>query len=318
VQIKSGLLVLSALAAALIGVSPASSADAVRLLSARPGWQMISPWYAKDLGLFAKHNVDIKHTSLDSSSSVMEAFVSGQGDMALANVGTSVNAFFRGVPLRILQSTPGSDYPVIATQGAIKTLADIKGKKIAIWSVPNDASLAFDKVMKAKGLTAGTDYTYVRVPVQNVCDTVKRDQADVGLLFEPYASFCLLNGAHRVAPVGTVSFDPPKLVASSVLIVNADFLKKNPEAVKNVMAAHNDSVVWAKANKKEAVASLAKYSGQPADAVALSYDSVNFDLTIDRGYHDLLLKRYLEAGLIKQAPSESELKTLYQTDLSKH
>ena len=316
-HIKTGLLVLSALVTALFGVTPASAADSVRLLTARPGWQMISPWYAKDLGLFAKHNIDIKHTALDSSSSVMEAFVSGQGDMALVNVGTAVNAYFRGVPLRVLAGTPGSDYPIIAANASIKTLADIKGKKIAIWSVPNDASLAFDKTMKAKGLTAGTDYTYVRVPVQNICDTVKRNQADIGLLFEPYASYCLLNGAHRIAPVGSASFDPPKLVASSVVIVNADFLKKNPEAVKNALAALNDSVVWAKSHKKEAVASLAKYSGQPADAVALSYDTVNFDLSIDRGYHDILLKRYLEAGMIKKAPSESDLKTLYQTGLLK-
>lgn len=316
-RIKSGLLAISAIAAAIFGGSPASAAETVRLLTARPGWQMISPWYAKDLSLFAKHHVDVKHTALDSSSSVMEAFVSGQGDMALVNVGTAVNAYFRGVPLRILAGTPGSDYPVIATNKSIKTLADIKGKKIAIWSVPNDASLAFDKVMKAKGLTAGTDYTYVRVPVQNICDTVKRDQADIGLLFEPYASYCLLTGAHRVAPVGTVSFDPPKLVASSVVIVNADFLKKHPEATKNTLAALNDAVVWAKSHKKEAVASLAKYSGQPADAVALSYDTVNFNLAIDRGYHELLLKRYHEAGLIKKLPSKSDLKVLYQTGLLK-
>jgi ABC-type nitrate/sulfonate/bicarbonate transport system substrate-binding protein len=317
VHIKSGLLVLCAIAATVFGGSPASSAETVRLLTARPGWQMISPWYAKDLGLFAKHNVDIKHTALDSSSSVMEAFVSGQGDMALVNVGTAVNAYFRGVPLRVLAGTPGSDYPVIAANQSIKALPDIKGKKIAIWSVPNDASLAFDKVMKAKGLTAGTDYTYVRVPVQNICDTVKRDQADIGILFEPYASYCLLNGAHRVAPVGTVSFEPPKLVASSVLIVNADFMKKHPAATKDTLAALNDAVIWAKSHKKGAVDSLAKYSGQPADAVALSYDTVNFDLAIDRGYHDILLKRYLEAGMIKKAPSESDLKTLYQTGLLK-
>jgi len=247
----------------------------------------------------------------------MEAFVSGQGDMALANVGTSVNAYFRGVPLRVLAGTPASDYPVVAASPSIKSLADLKGKKIAIWSVPNDASLAFDVVMKKQGLAAGTDYTYVRVPVQNVCDTVKRGQADSGILFEPYASFCLLNGAHRVAPVGTVSFDPPKLVASSVVIVNADFLKNHAAAVKSVLAALNDAVVWAKEHKKEAVDSLAKYSGQRADAVALSYASVNFDLTIDRGYHDILLKRYLDAGLIHKAPSADDLKTLYQTDLLK-
>ncbi len=115
--------------------------------------------------------------------------------MAVANVGTSVNAFFRGVPLRILEGTPASDYPVMAMSPAIKSLADLKGKKIAVWSVPSDATLALDTLAKKQGLIAGTDFTYVRVPAQNVCDTVKREQADVGITFEPYASSCLLNGA---------------------------------------------------------------------------------------------------------------------------
>jgi len=304
-------------AAVLVG-SPARSAETVRILTARPGWQAISVWYAKDLGLFAKHKVDVQHTSLDSSPSVMEAFVSGQGDLAIANVGTSVNAFFRGVPLRILAGTPASDYPIMTVSPAIRGLADLKGKKIAVWSVPSDATLALDTLAQKNGLTAGTDFTYVRVPAENVCDTVKRGQADVGIVFEPYASACLLGGARRVAPAGTVSFDPPKLVSSSVIIANADFLDSHAEAVKAALQALDEAVSWAAKSKAEAVQSLAKYSGQPSNAIALSYDSANFDISIDRGYHDILLKRYEEAGLIKRAPTAADLKTLYQTDLLKH
>ncbi len=298
----------------LIGL-PVRAEDAVRLLTARPGWQAISVWYAKDLGLFAKHHVDVKHTSLNSSSSVMEAFVSGQGDMAVANVGTSVNAYFRGVPLRILDGTPASDYPLMTTSSTIKSIPDLKGKKIAVWSVPSDATLALGTLAKKQGLTADTDFTFVRVPAQNVCDTMKRNQADAGIVFEPYASACLLSGAQRIAPSGTISFDPPKLVSSSVVIVNSAFLEKNPQAVKNVLMALDEAVSWAAKNKDQAVQSLSKYSGEPSNAIALSYDSANFSTKIDRGYHDILLQRYREAGLINRAPTEAEMKTLYQTNL---
>lgn len=310
-------LVLFAFAALLIS-GPARAADAVRFVTAKPGWQVISVWYAKDLGLFAKHHVDIKHTSLDSSSSVMEAFVSGQADMAVAHVGTSVSAYFRGVPLRILDGTPASDYPLMTMSSAIKSLADLKGKKIAIWSVPSDETLALDTLEKKQGLTAGTDFTYVRVPAQNVCDTIRRGQADVGITFEPYASACLLNGARSIAPPGTISFDPPKLVASSVVIVNVDFLAKNPDTVKAVLLALDDAVSWAAKNKDQAVQLLAKYSGEPSNAIALSYDTANFNTRIDRGYHDILLARYREAGLIQRAPTEADMKTLYQTGLVQH
>ena len=298
-------------------IASVHAADTVRILTARPGWQAISVWYAKDLGLFAKHNLDIKHIALDSSPAVMEAFISGQGDIAIANVGTAVNAYFRGVPLRIVAGTPASDYPIMAIVPSIKVLADLKGKKIAIWSVPSDATLALDIVAKKQGINPASDFTYVRVPAQNVCDTVKRSQADAGIVFEPYASACLLDAAHRVAPAGTVSFDPPKLVSSSVVIVNTDFLKQHREAVKATLQALDEAVSWAAKHKDEAVVSLAKSSGQPEKAIALSYDSANFDVSIDRSYHDILLERYEQAKLINRVPTADELKALYQIDLVK-
>lgn len=298
-------------------IAPAYSAETVRFLVARPGWQTISVWYAKDMGFFAKHNVKVQLLSLDSSSSVMEGFVSGQGDIAIANVGTSINAYFRGVPVRIVAGTPGSDYPIMTMSQSIHGISELKGKKIAVWSVPNDATLALNTLAQKKGLKP-SDYTYVHVPAQNICDTLKRGQVDVGIVFEPYASACLLNGAHRVAPPGTISFEPPKIVSSSVVIVNSDFLKKNSSAVKATLEALDEAVKWASKNKSKAVQLLGKYSGQPEKAIALSYDSVNFNIGIDRKYHDVLLKQYREAGFIQRAPTAADMKALYQTHVLKH
>ena len=100
-HIRSGLLAsLLAFVAAPLAGAPCIRLTRSALFTARPGWQAISVWYAKDLGLFAKYNVDVKHTSLNSHPAVMEAFISGQADMAVANVGTAVNGYFRGVPFK--------------------------------------------------------------------------------------------------------------------------------------------------------------------------------------------------------------------------
>jgi NitT/TauT family transport system substrate-binding protein len=314
-QMNRRFLTVAALAALVVSTSNAYAADTVRLLTARAGWQTFPAFYAKDFNVWSKKGIDVKHTALDSSASVMEAFVGGQADMAVVNVGTAVNAFFKGVPLRIVGGTAASDYPVFAVSGDIKTLADVKGKKIAIWSIPSDATLALDATLAKSNLQPGRDYTYVRVPAPNVCDTVERGQADVGVVFEPYASACLLKKAKRIAPAGTVSFDPPKIVASSVLVVNANFLEKNKAAVKAVVDAMTEAMDWAKKDKPAMVALLSKHSGEPADAIALSYDAANFDLAIDSDYHNKLLQRYQDAKLIQKTPSAAELKTLYQTDL---
>ena len=308
-------LAWTALALLIAAGTAANAADQVRLLTARAGWQTFPAFYAKDFDVWSKKGIEVKHTVLDSSASVMEAFVGGQADMAVVNVGTAVNAFFKGVPLRIVGGTAASDYPAFTISPDIKSLADLKGKKIAIWSIPSDATLALDVTMAKSNMQPGRDYTYVRVPAPNVCDTVERGQADVGVVFEPYASACLLKKGKRIAPAGSVSFDPPKIVASSVLVVNASFLEKNKAAVKAVVDAMNESMDWAKKDKPAMVALLSKHSGEPADAISLSYDAANFDLSIDRDYHAKLLQRYQEAKLIQKTPTEAELKTLYQTDL---
>lgn len=306
------------IAAAVIMSSQASfaqSEETVRLLTARPGWQMISPWWATDLGLWQKHGVEVEHIPLGSSAAVMEAFVSGQGDMAIVNIGTVVNAYFRGVPLRIVGSVPGSDYPVISMAPEIDGLDDVEGKTVAVWSIPNDATLAFDAAMAERGIASGTGFTYVQVPMPNICQTLQQGQVDVAIMFEPYASACMLEDANRIAPPGTVSFMPPKISSSSVVIANAAFLEENRDAVRRALAAIYETAEWAAENKEDASGLLSKYSGEEMDAVSLSYDNVNFDLTIDREYHGALLSKYVDTGLIDRAPTEEELQELYVTDL---
>lgn len=299
----------------LVGSAAADAADAVRLLTARPGWQAGMAWDAKDRGLWQKYNLDVQHTSLDTSAAAMEGFVSGRGDIAIVNVGVAVNAFFRGVPLNIIAGAAASDYPAFTLLPDIKELKDLKGHKIAVFSIPSDATMAIDYVLQKQGLLVNRDFSYVRVPAPNICETLKRGQADVGVVFEPHGSACMLGGAKQVGGPGAVSFDPPKLIPSSVLVVNARFLEQKRDVVARLLKAMGEAVAWAASNKAGAVAQLAKYSGEPEAAIAASYDAVKFTLEVDMSYHQAMHQRYVEVKLLPRAPSQADLDNLYKLDL---
>jgi ABC-type nitrate/sulfonate/bicarbonate transport system substrate-binding protein len=305
---------IAAVAIALSGWT-AQAADTVRLLTARPGWQAGMAWDAKDRGLWQKYNLDVQHTSLDTSAAAMEGFVSGRSDIAIVNVGVAVNAFFRGVPIRIIAGAPASDYPAFTMSPDIKELKDLKGRKIAVFSIPSDATIAIDFVLQKQGLLPNRDYTYVRVPAPNICEALKRNQADMGVVFEPHGSACMLQGAKQVGGPGAVSFDPPKLIPSSVLVINAQFLEQNRDVAVRFLKAAGEAVAWAGADKAGAVAQLAKYTGEPEPAIAASYDAVRFSLNVDLSFHKSMLERYVAVKLLTREPTQADLDKLYQLDM---
>ena len=127
----------------------------------------------------------------------------------------------------------------------------------------------------------------------NICETLKRGQADMGVVFEPHGSACMLAGAHQVGGPGAVSFDPPRLIPSSVVVVNSNFLEKNRDVVARFVKALSEAVAWEASDKAGAVAQMAKYSGEPAAGIANSYDAVKFSLDVDMTFHKFMLERYV-------------------------
>lgn len=290
----------------------AQAADNVRLLTARPGWQHGLPWFAQDIGIWDRFNLKVQHTALDSSRSVMEAFAAGQGDTAIINTSIVVNAFFRGVPLVTIAGVPLSDYVAFAISPEIRTLKDLKGKRVGIWAIPSEGSLALEHVLrKDYGYVVNRDFTYVRLPAPNLCVTLQRKEADAAVVFEPYASACLLEGAHRLGPAGTISFDPPKMVQTSVIIARPDFLMRSGDVGRRFLQAARDVNTYLSKNSSQAINILAKYSGEPQNAVAKSYEDVVFTLAIDLDFHRIMLDKYFEAKMLTQKVTKEDMAKLY-------
>jgi len=133
-------------------------------------------------------------------------------------------------------------------------------------------------------------------------------------VFEPYASACLLEGARRLGPPGTISFDPPKMVQSSVIIASLAFLKQKGEVRAQVPRACRDINTHLSKNSSDAINILSKYSGEPKPAVAKSYEDVVFTIAIDLNLPSADADKYFEAKMLTRRLSDADMTRWY--DLS--
>src|SRR5271157_646717 len=104
------------------------------------------------------------------------------------------------------------------------------------------------------------------------------------------------------------------MVQSSVIIASPTFLKQKAEVVRRFLRACRDMNTHLAKNGNDAINILAKYSGEPKNAVAKSYEDVVFTIAVDLNFHRIMLDQYFEAKMLTQKVSDADMAKLY--DLS--
>ncbi|BCP54911.1 ABC transporter ATP-binding protein [Kaistia sp. 32K] len=147
---------LAALAfAAAISVAPAQAADKLTVLL---DW-FYNPDHAplviaKEMGIFEKHGLDVEMIAPADASAPPRLVAAGQADIAVTYQPDLMLQVKEGLPLtRIgtLIETPLNAL-IVLKDGPVKTLADLKGKKIG-YSVASLQNAYIDTVLATVGLT---------------------------------------------------------------------------------------------------------------------------------------------------------------------
>src|SRR4051794_4085466 len=111
-------------------------------------------YYGKKQGIYEKHGIDLRIQAGQGSQKTVQATGAGQTDFGWADTPALLAGVGQGVPVKslgvFLQTTPASVQ--FFSEKAIKTPADLKGKKIA--GTAGDAlSKTFPVFLKKNGLT---------------------------------------------------------------------------------------------------------------------------------------------------------------------
>ncbi|MBT2405062.1 MULTISPECIES: aliphatic sulfonate ABC transporter substrate-binding protein [unclassified Streptomyces] len=231
-------------------------------------------------GLIAKElgGTALKPQTFNAGPSEIEALNGGSLDIGFIGPSPSINGYVKskGSNLRIISGSASGGVKLVVNPDKIKTLDDVKGKKIATPQKGNTQDVAFLNWISEKGWKVDPesgkgDVSVVRTDNKVTPDAFKQGSIDGAWVPEPTASKLVTKGG-KVLLDETDLWPDKKFVITNV-IVSQKFLKEHADVVEAVLRGTVKTNEWINANQDKAKASanaaLKSLSGKGLDAAVL-------------------------------------------------
>ncbi len=165
----------------------------------------------------------------------------------------------QGVPVKIcyLGHRDGSEI-VVGKNSSIRSLSDLKGKKLALPSFFSNQNFVIHKLMEDYGMKPD-DITFVILPPPDMPTSLAAGAIDAYFVGEPFCAKAELDGYGRILYYARDIW--PNFI-SCALVVHEDLIKSNPEVVRDLVRGIAQSGVWADTHRAEAAKLVAPYFRQ--------------------------------------------------------
>ncbi|GAA1228817.1 ABC transporter substrate-binding protein [Streptomyces rhizosphaericus] len=211
----------------------------------------------------------------NAGPSEIEALNAGSIDMGWIGPSPSINGYVKshGSNLKIISGSVSGGVKLVVNPKKIKTLNDVKGKKIATPQLGNTQDVAFLNWVKSKGWKVDAqsgkgDVSVVRSDNKVTPDAYKSGAVDGAWVPEPTASKLVADGGKVL--LDESSLWPDKKFVITNLIVKQSFLEEHPKVVEAVLRGSVKTNAFIKANpeqaKNAANAALKEETGKPLPA----------------------------------------------------
>tara|TARA_R110002073_G_scaffold12911_8_gene55896 strand:+ start:334 stop:1317 length:984 start_codon:yes stop_codon:yes gene_type:complete len=274
------------LAAALAAVLFAGPAQAAKFKATLA--QNMSPIsgvtiIAKDKGFFEKHGLDISVSGFTSGKQCLNAVLGGAAEIATTAEAPTTAAAMSKQPIAFLARMEYSDLKTLTAAGSgIKSLADLKGKKIA-FTAGTGSEVYTVALLKKAGLSK-SDVKLTNLRPQDMLPALSAGDIDAYNTWEPHVS----NGVKAMG-AKVAELDTKGIYAETFnIVVMKSYLKDNPELIAAFLKALIEAEAWMKANPEEAIATVAKVAGMKADALAAIWKDYVYNVVLDQKQVDVL------------------------------
>ncbi|MET9873552.1 aliphatic sulfonate ABC transporter substrate-binding protein [Actinacidiphila glaucinigra] len=274
-------------AAASSGTSKKLSASTVKigyfanLTHATPLVGLKEGFFADELG----SGTTIKESVFNAGPAEIEALNAGSIDIGWIGPSPAVNGWTKsgGKSLKIISGSASGGVKLVVNPDKIKTLKDVKGKKIATPQLGNTQDVAFlnwiaEQGWKVDATSGKGDVSVVRTDNKVTPDAYKTGSIDGAWVPEPTASKLVAEGAKVL--LDERDLWPDKKFVITNVIVSQAFLTAHPDVVEAVLRGSVKTNAWINANpdkaKADANAQLEKLSGKPlpADVIDPAWQSI--------------------------------------------
>ena len=221
-------------------------------------------------------NTKIEWKEFPAGPQMLEALSAGSVD--IGSVGNIPPIFAQAgnktITYIAYEPVPAKALALIVPQDSkIKSIEDLKGKKIAL----QKGSAAHDllnKILAKAGLN-WKDISPIWLPPAEAKAAFTKKSVDAWVSWDPYLSL-----TERDTNVRTVIDDSSFPAAYQFYIANPDYLKAHPDAVNKFILASNQANVWIKNHPKESLDYYAKTIGLETDIAQKYLDKRSKDLRV--------------------------------------
>ena len=219
------------------------------------------PFFAAiEKGYFKEAGLDVEAIKFAGAQQVMEAMLAGRSDGSSNGTGSAnlaIGEIAQPGLFKIFATNPSNakfvlDEFIVPKDSPVKTMADLKGKKVA--SGPGIQNVTLAKTMLERAGAAGA--TVIELPIGQHVAALVAGQVDACYTLEPTGTIGRMNGTTRVIEAGVVakyilgdSMAPWHGGAASL---TTEFIKKNPDVAKKFIAAYTRGIELVRTKPAEA------------------------------------------------------------------
>ncbi|OAB40165.1 aliphatic sulfonate ABC transporter substrate-binding protein [Paenibacillus antarcticus] len=218
-------------------------------------------WYETE---FEKLGVKVEWAEFLSGPPMTEAMASNKLDFAGLGNMPVIAAQAAGIPIKVIsQAIDGKNNVaiIVPTNSTIQSLADLKGKKVAVAKGSNAYNFLYRSLDDA-GLK-DSDLEIIQLQTDEAQPAFESGGVDAWATWDPYITINTLTGKGKVLTDGEQS----GILSPSFYIVREEFANKYPELVTLYLKVLNKSLAWEEANQDVALDRYAKERNIPVEVI---------------------------------------------------
>jgi NitT/TauT family transport system substrate-binding protein len=240
-----------------------------------------------DLGIFERNGIQLEITPFTDTAAAMTQVVAGHLEVGHITIGSAtLNAFSRGVDLTLLNAGALGSSPVmvrkdLVDEGSFRSVADLRGRRIAINTRGVIHEYVLYKVLQSGGLTFD-DVEVPLLPWPDQITALGNKAIDAGIVVEPLGSQAAAQGV-------AILYQPPDAAArgepwfapglqGAYVMANRRWAEANPTAAVAVTKSYLEAARRIQGRRifddEAALAAIERWTKVTPDAVRRSTPSL--------------------------------------------
>ena len=217
---------------------------------------MAAYWLAKEAKVFEKHGLDVQVVLIESGVTTVQALAAGETQIAMGGGTVGVSSNLAGSDIISIASIESRLSYALLAQSEIKTLEQLKGKRLAISRFGSASDLGARLILQRYGLVPDKDVSILQTGGTSTRLAALTKRSVESTILTPEFFFLAKKAGFTILVDPTqYQIDFPQLE----VLTSRAFLKSQPDVVTRYLRAIVEGIHMVKHNPEPSIRALGKY-----------------------------------------------------------